>query len=152
MKRLWNAVSLLAVSSVLLFAQQESRGPEQGVKAVASQAANKLDVNTASNEELSALKGIGEIYAAMIIRERPYGAKSDLLKRKVIPAAIYEEIKDENYCRREYWNTRIEAASVQYPLVIQSQNRQSSARRPRRCLGVFSGPSLPSSPPPFRQS
>jgi hypothetical protein len=95
MRRVWKPGLLFALTSVLLFAQQESREPEHTVKAVGNQAADKLDVNTASSEELSALKGIGETYAAMIIRDRPYGAKTDLIKKKVIPAAIYGEIKDE---------------------------------------------------------
>jgi Helix-hairpin-helix motif len=99
MKCAWNAVFLLTLSSVLLFAQQESRETqlqaEPSVKAVGSESLDKVDINSASNERLTALKGIGEIYAAMIIRERPYRTKDDLIKRKVIPAAIYKQIKDE---------------------------------------------------------
>lgn len=94
----WNTLLLLTMNSVLLFAQQEVAGrqlqTEQGMK-TATQATDKLDVNSASIEELTALKGIGEIYAAMIIRDRPYRATKDLIKRKIIPSAVYEEIKDE---------------------------------------------------------
>ena len=59
----------------------------------ANAAAEKLDINTASRDELIALKGIGEKYADKIIQNRPYRAKSDLQK-KVIPANTYNEIKD----------------------------------------------------------
>ena len=55
----------------------------------------KLDINSASMEQLAALKGIGEIYAAMINRERPYQTTNELIKKKAIPAAIYDQIKND---------------------------------------------------------
>jgi len=99
MTRVWNTLLPLTMSSVLLFAQQEigekQLQTEQAVKAAGMETANKLDVNSASSEELTNLKGIGEIYAAMIIRDRPYRGTKDLIKKKVIPAALYEQIKNE---------------------------------------------------------
>jgi competence protein ComEA len=97
MTRVWNTLLLLTMNSALLFAQQElgkkQHQTEQAVNAGIE--ASKLDVNSASSEELTALKGIGEVYAAMIIRDRPYRERKDLIKRKVIPVAVYEDIKDE---------------------------------------------------------
>jgi DNA uptake protein ComE-like DNA-binding protein len=99
MTRVWNTLLLLTTSSVLLFTQQETGvkqlQTEQAVKAAGTDAGDKLDVNSASSEELTNLKGIGEIYAAMIVRDRPYRERKDLIKRKVIPVAVYEDIKDE---------------------------------------------------------
>jgi len=54
-----------------------------------------IDINRASDSELKALPGIGDAYAAAIVKNRPYQNKTQLISRKVIPAATYEKIKDK---------------------------------------------------------
>ncbi len=69
-----------------------------GTAAAALPAGARLDINTATEKQLDALPGIGEAYSRRIVDSRrvdgPYKSTRDLVDRKVIPLALYEDIRD----------------------------------------------------------
>lgn len=66
-----------------------------GVNVSVAADAEKLDVNTATEQQLTTLSGVGEVRAKDIIKGRPYKAKDDLVKNKIIPQSVYDKIKDK---------------------------------------------------------
>ena len=56
---------------------------------------NKLDINTATADQLKAFPGIGDAYSKRIIDGRPYTAKNQLVTRGILPQGVYDKIKDQ---------------------------------------------------------
>lgn len=84
---------VLAISTGLLVAHpspQSGKGKSQ----TSTAKTDLVDINSASAEDLDKLPGIGKAYSAKIVANRPYKRKDELVNKKVLPASVYEKIKD----------------------------------------------------------
>ena len=75
-------------------AKSETKAPA-ATQGSASAKTDLVDINSASAADLEALKGIGKVHAAEIIKGRPYKGKDDLVSKKIVTEKVYAEIKDK---------------------------------------------------------
>ncbi len=94
-KNLNLAQKLTDAQKVYIPSKVETEAPPGAVAGAESAVAGKININAASASELDTLWGIGEARAKRIIDNRPYSSVNELLSKKIVPANVFEAIKDE---------------------------------------------------------
>jgi competence protein ComEA len=99
------AVLIFALSLVNGLAAAQASGNSAMAPTAKTAAADKLDINTATKDQLKALPGIGDAYSQKIIDGRPYRSKNELTIKRIIPQTTYEKIKDQIIAHQVKSNT-----------------------------------------------
>jgi DNA uptake protein ComE-like DNA-binding protein len=100
MRRILIALAVVLAFTLTCAAQAPKKGEAQKGAAAAQQAATKkaadlIDINTATADQLKAIAGIGDAYSAKIIGGRPYKAKNELVQKHILPQHVYDKIKNQ---------------------------------------------------------
>jgi helix-hairpin-helix protein len=91
-------------------------------------AQGRVDVNSASKEELQALPGIGPALADKIIQNRPYKSKRELVSRSVIPESTYKDVKDQLVAHKGSEQNSSSSSTGANPPGAEKERSSSSAK------------------------
>jgi competence protein ComEA len=90
------ALPLLAQAPAQAQAPRPAATPAPARSApAATQAASKVDINSATEAQIESLPGIGPVRGKAIVAGRPYAELQDLVKKKVLTQAVFDHARGQ---------------------------------------------------------
>lgn len=88
----WDEVDAKNVVKIEQFVDESI---QKDSKVLSNKTENLINVNLASQSDLTSLSGIGEVYSTMLINNRPYGSLEDIKSKTEIPDKTLEKIAEK---------------------------------------------------------
>lgn len=87
-------ILVLVCAIALCLAAFAAPPPKQTPPPAAQKSVQLIDLNSATVDVLKTLPGIGDAYAAKIVKGRPYKGKNELVTKQIVPQATYDKIRE----------------------------------------------------------
>src|SRR4051812_43418135 len=82
-------------------AKKETKPAHAKADAAPAARAKRWNTTPATEEQLRAPPGMGDAYAKKIVDNRPYRAKDELVKKKVLPQATYNKVRERIIAKQD---------------------------------------------------
>lgn len=82
-------------------AKKPAEAPKADTKKQDAPKVELMDVNSASEKDLASLKGIGDVRAKAIVKNRPYKGKDEIVAKAKVPQNVYDAIKDQIIAKQD---------------------------------------------------
>ena len=100
--KLLRLLGVMSLGLTLAFAEPPKKDAKKvDAKVDVKKAAEPIDINTATADQLKTIAGIGDAYSGKIIKGRPYKRKDELVQKGILPQGVYDKVKEQIIARQK---------------------------------------------------